>query len=69
MVARTGGAGLIPTFKLVAGPVQVPITAAAETRPFIVPTVALIDVELELPVQSPGNVQTYSLAPETGEIL
>ena len=35
----------------------------------LVPAVAVIDVEVELPLQPEGNVHVYEVAPETAVIL
>jgi hypothetical protein len=37
--------------------------------PLVVLAVALIDVDVEVSDQPPGNVQVYEVAPETGAIL
>jgi hypothetical protein len=43
--------------------------AVTEILPLMVPTVAFIDAEPELPLQPDGNVHIYEVAPETGDIL
>jgi hypothetical protein len=43
--------------------------AVTETLPPVEPTVAVIDVEVELPVQPVGKVHVYEVAPETDDML
>ncbi len=43
--------------------------AVTEILPPFAPTVAVIDVEFELPLHPDGNVHVYDVAPETGDIL
>ena len=56
----------IVTFKFCAGPLQPLALATTEIIPPAVPTVALIELVIEDPVQSPGKLQVYELAPLTG---
>ena len=43
--------------------------AVTDISPLFAPTVAVIEVEVELPVHPDGNAHVYELAPSTGEIL
>jgi hypothetical protein len=43
--------------------------ATTKILPLVAPTVAVIDVEFELPLQPDGKVHIYDVAPETGDIL
>ena len=45
------------------------LSAVTEIVPLIAPAVAVIDVELELPLQPDGKVQVYEVAPDTAEIV
>src|SRR5664280_2165276 len=45
------------------------LSAVTEMVPPVAPTVAVIEFELELPLQPDGKVQVYEVAPDTAEIL
>ena len=45
------------------------LVAVTDISPLFAPTVAMIEVDVELPVHPVGNVHVYEVAPATGEIL
>jgi hypothetical protein len=45
------------------------LLAATDRFPLVAPTIALIDVEAEVPVHPEGKVHIYEVAPVTAEIL
>ena len=50
-------------------PVPHELVAVTEIVPLFAPVVAVIDVEVELPVHPDGNVQLYDVAPGTGDMV
>ena len=45
------------------------LSAVTEISPSMAPAVAVIDADVELPVQSVGSVHVYEVAPDTGDML
>jgi hypothetical protein len=45
------------TFNVLAAPLPQELLAAAEIKPLLLPTVAVIEVEVEEPLHPEGNVQ------------
>lgn len=66
-----GCAGTVATvtLKVLAALVPQVLDAVTEILPPVVPAVAVIEVEVELPVHPAGKVQLYDVAPDTGAML
>ena len=63
------GIARVVTARVLAGPVPQELTATTEIFPLALPVVTVIEVVFDVPVQPVGNVQTYKVAPLTGNIL
>ena len=60
---------LTVTLKVLAVPEPHELFAVTETLPLLAPTVAVIDVVVEVPLHPDGNVHAYEVAPVTVDIL
>jgi hypothetical protein len=63
------GIGVTDTFNVRGVPEPHELFAVTDILPLFAPDVAVIEVELELPLHPVGNVQVYDVASETGDIL
>ena len=69
MVPGCAGAVVTVTLNVWAVPAPQALSAVTEISPSSAPAVAMIELVVELPVQSAGNVHVYEVAPVTGDIL
>ena len=61
MVTVTGNVWAVPEPQV--------LFAVTETVPPVAPAVAVIEVEVEVPVHPGGRVHVYEVAPETADML